>query len=110
MQPRRRRAVFATTYPVVSYAPRPMFMEAMSSLRIIGNVSLESKSANVGWGTVALYSDSRNAVAQGTGIDLLSQGQRGPDRKSGLEVTSDKRRMETCSLSLVVVSSAAPID
>lgn len=67
---------------------------------------LESRSANVRWDTVALYSDNRNAVAQGTGIDLLSQGQRGPDRKSGLEVTSDKRRMETWSLSLVVVAGA----
>lgn len=91
----------AVTYPVVSYAPRPMFMEAMSSLRIIGDGSLDSKSAKDRWDTVPLYSDNRNAVAQGTGLDLLSQGQRGPDRKSGLKVTSDKRRMQTWSLSLL---------
>ncbi|EME48621.1 hypothetical protein DOTSEDRAFT_39931 [Dothistroma septosporum NZE10] len=79
--------------PVVSYAPRPMFVEAMSSLRIIDKES----------------SNGRNAVAQGTGIELLSQGQRGPDRKSGLEVTSDRDAELVSVVVAALIDSGQPV-
>lgn len=89
---------FGLGVPVVSYAPRPMFMEAMSSLRIIGNVSSrkgsEGLTERVDWRSRRTSDGWRRAAC----LWLLSRPRRRLiDSGQPVRRRSDQRRALECS-------------